>query len=159
MPARAILSLFIAFATSMTTGCAYKLSNTVDSLPGKTKSLYIPVFKNTSTEPGVEVYFTNALKKEILTSKSATLFNEEAEADSSLNGEIKSVEVFSDESVNVAENTKYLPSGTVISTQVKVVVTVSLSLKRKNSTEVLWRSDFKQSLNYTPPQVTLPVIN
>lgn len=142
-------------------GCAYKLSSTNDTLPGNIRSLYIPVFKNNSTEPGVEVYFTNALKKEILTSNVISLNNHESSTDAVMYGQIKSVEIYSDESVaESTQNSKnYLPRGTVISTQVKVVVTVVLELKKVNSSQILWSSEFKQSLNYTPPQVTLPVIN
>jgi len=142
-------------------GCAYKLSSSTDSLPGHVKSIYLPIFKNNSTEPGVEVYFTNALKKEMLTSKKLQLFNDENQSDAVMYGKIKSVEINSDESVAESnQNSKnYLPRGTVISTQVKVVVTVGLELKKANSSQVLWSSEFKQSLNYTPPQVTLPVIN
>ena len=130
-------------------------------MPGNIRSLYIPVFKNNSTEPGVEVYFTNALKKEILTSNVISLNNHESSTDAVMYGQIKSVEIYSDESVaESTQNSKnYLPRGTVISTQVKVVVTVALELKKVNSSQILWSSEFKQSLNYTPPQVTLPVIN
>jgi len=149
----------IIICSFLLSGCAYKLSNTVDALPGHVKVLFIPIFSNQSTEPGVEVYFTNALKKEVLTSKSVQLVNDETHSEAVLYGVIKAVEVYSDESVIEAKDTKYLPRGTVMSTQMKVVVTTVLTMKRKNSSEILWSSEFKQSLNYTPPQVTLPVIN
>lgn len=140
-------------------GCAYRLSNKVDSLPGAVKSIYVPVFKNLSPEAGVEVFYTDAMKSEILRSGYASIQNSEQESDAVLMGTIKSVTFVTDESVLEAKNTSYLPSGTVLSTQVTATVTVSVVLRRKLSSETLWSSDFTQSRNYVPPQVTLPVVN
>lgn len=147
------------FVTGVLSSCAYKLSNKVDNLPGNAGVIYAPMFKNVSTEPGVEVYFTNAIKKEILNSSAVKMVSQESKADAVLLGTITKVELLSDDAVIEAKDTKYLPSNTVLTTQTTVTVTVSMQLKRKNSSEVLWRGEFKQSRNYTPPQVTLPVIN
>ncbi len=140
-------------------GCAYKLSSQVDALPNQVKRVHMPVFNNKSTEPGVEVYFTESLKTEAIKSGLVQLSGTESESDAILTGVINEIEVTSDESVIEARDNAYLPNSTVLSTQTKVTVSVSVSLKKKNSSEILWSSDFKQSRYYTPPQVTLPVIN
>jgi hypothetical protein len=140
-------------------GCAYKLSNKVDTLPKNIKVLFIPVFKNSSAEPLVENYFTDALRSETLRSGYAKISNSEDHADAVLNGSIESVDVVSDESVSLPQADNYLPNNTVLSAQAKVTVRVVLVLKKKGSSEVLWSSAFVQSRIYTPPQLTLPTIN
>ena len=149
----AVIVIFIGL------GCAYKLSSQVDALPNQVKRVHMPVFNNKSTEPGVEVYFTESLKTEAIKSGLVQLSGTESESDAILTGVINEIEVTSDESVIEARDNAYLPNSTVLSTQTKVTVSVSVSLKKKNSSEILWSSDFKQSRYYTPPQVTLPVIN
>lgn len=141
------------------TGCAYKLSSESDSLPGKVKSIQIPLFKNESAEVGAETYFTNALKTEALRAKFIQIKNDEKDAEAILQGKITGVDVIADESVIEAKNTKYLPTETVIATQYKVSVGVELTLKRKGSSEILWSGGFRQETNYSAPQITLPVIN
>lgn len=139
--------------------CAYKLSSSVDTLPGGAQVLYAPLFKNISTEPGLEVYFTNSIKREILNSRAVKMVDSEELADAVLIGTVQNVEIVSEEGAIEAKDTLYLPKNTIMSTTTKITVTVELKLKRKNSSEILWSSHFKQSRNYTPPQVTLPVIN
>lgn len=144
---------------SLLTSCAYKLSSKVDSLPGNVRLIYAPLFKNKSTEPGTEVYFTNSMKREFLNSKAVQLIDSESAADAVLYGTVSQVEIISQEGAIEAKDTKYLPKNTIISTTTKITVTVDMKLQRKNSSDILWSSQFKQSRNYTPPQVTLPVIN
>ena len=153
------MTIFLISTLLIFTGCAYRLSNKVDSLPGAVKSIFVPVFKNLSPEPGVEVFFTDSMKSEILRSGYATILNSEQESDAVLVGTIKTVDFWTDESIIEAKSTSYLPTGTVLSSQVKVTVSVSVSLRRKLSNETLWSSDFTQTRNYVPPQVTLPVLN
>lgn len=142
-----------------TFSCAYKLSNAVDKLPGGIKTITVPLFKNDSKEPQVEVYFTNAFKSEVLRFGKINLVNNEHEAEAVVTGTIKSVDLKSDESVIESKNATYLPYGTVLATQTKVTVVVSMKMTEIKSQKVLWSGDYTQSKNYTPPQITLPVIN
>ncbi len=143
----------------LSSSCAYKLSNKVDTLPKNIKAIYIPLFKNNSSESLVETIYTDSLRSEALRSGYAQVVNSESAADAVLYGTIQTVEVVADESVIEAQNTKYLPNKTVLSAQAKVTVVVNLVLKKKGSSEVLWSSSFTQARNYTPPQLTLPTIN
>lgn len=140
-------------------GCAYKLSSDSDTLPGDVRRIQIPLFKNDSSEVGVESFFTNSLKSEALRSKFVQLKNNDNEAEAILQGRIVSVQVVADESVIEAKNTSYLPSETVNATQYKVSATVELKLLKKENSYVLWSGSFQQSSNYSAPQITLPVIN
>jgi hypothetical protein len=157
---RSLTASVIMFAVGFSfSSCAYKLSSKVDTLPQNVRVIYTPLFKNVSTEPGLEVYFTNSLKRELLNSSSVRLVDNESASDAVLHGTVTSVEIVSEEGAIEAKDTQYLPKNTILSTVTKVTVTVKLKLQRKSSSEVLWSSDFKQSRNYTPPQLTLPVIN
>ncbi len=139
--------------------CAYKLSNKVDTLPKNVKSIFIPVFKNKTSEPLIETLFTDSLRSETLRSGYAQISDSESNSDAVLYGAIDQVDITADESVIVAKDTKYLPNNTVLSTTARITVSVSLVLKKKGSSEVLWSGSFTQSRGYTPPQLTLPTIN
>ncbi len=151
----AVIVIFSGFS------CAYKLSSQVDALPNQVKRVHMPVFNNKSTEPGIEVYFTESLKTEAIKSGLVQLSETESESDAVLTGVITDIEVVSDESVNESKDDgqSFLPNSTVLSSQSRVIVAVTVTLKKKNSSEILWSSDFKQSRVYTPPQITLPVIS
>lgn len=153
------LLLTVSVIQLVTSGCAYKLSSKTQSLPGNVKRVQIPLFKNKSIEPEIESYFTNSLKTEALKSSIVNLQDTEAGSEAILQGTILSVDVFSEESVVEAADSKYLPSDTVITTQYRVTVSVGLELKRTGSSEVLWSGRFTQAKNYSTPQITLPVIN
>jgi TolB-like protein len=139
--------------------CAYKLSNAVDGLPGGIKTITVPLFKNESKEPNIEVYFTNSFRSEVLRFGRINLVNNESLAEAVVTGTIKSVKIVSDESVIESRNATYLPYGTVLATQVKVAVVVAMKMTEIKTQKVLWSGDYEQSKNYTPPQITLPVIN
>jgi TolB-like protein len=143
----------------MTFSCAYKLSNAVDKLPGGVQAIVVPMFINESKEPNIEVFFTNAFKTEVLRFGRINLVNSESQAEAVVTGTIKSVKIVSDESVIESKNAKYLPYGTVLATQVKVTVVVSMKMTEIKTQKILWSGDYTQSKNYTPPQITLPVIN
>lgn len=139
--------------------CAYKLSTNIESLPGGVRHIYIPLFKNTTIEPGAEVVFTNALTNEALRSRVTKIENSEANAEAVLQGSVAVIAVLADESVLEAVNDIYLPGETVLATQYHVTVTVDLVLKKKGSNAILWSGTFTQSKSFTAAQITLPVIN
>ena len=85
----------------LTSNCAYKLSNKVDTLPKNVKAIYIPLFKNNSSEPLVETIYTDSLRSEALRSGYAQVVNSESAADAVMYGTFQVVEVVSDQSVVV----------------------------------------------------------
>ncbi len=147
--------LFLFFTCS----CAYKLSNKVDTLPNNVKFIFIPTFKNKTSEPLVETIFTDSLRSETLRSGYAQITNQESDSDAVMIGTITKLDTVADESVIKAADTEYLPKETLLSKQAKISVTVDLVLKKKGSSEILWSGQFTQSRSYTLPQLTLPTIN
>lgn len=140
-------------------GCAYKLSTNLETLPGNVSRIKIPIFKNSSTEPGAEIYFTNSLKSEALRSRVAKIVNDSSDAEAILQGTVTSIEVLAGDSVIESSANPYLADGTVLATQYALMVSIDLELKKKDSSKVLWSGNFKQSKNFTAAQITLPVIN
>ena len=140
--------------------CAYKLSTHLEVLPGNVRRIQVPLFKNVTMEPGVEVFFTNSLKSEALRSRVATLENNESDAEAILQGHIVGIEILAGDST-VIEPSKddFLPDGTVLASQYTMTVDVFMELKKKGSNAVLWSGTFKQAKNFSAAQITLPVIN
>lgn len=139
--------------------CAYKLSNKVDKLPGGIRVVQVPLFTNLTAEPHVEVIFTEALKAEVLRFGRLNLVNNEPEAEGIISGTITSLELRSDESVTESKDLAYLPYGTILPNLVKVTVTVHIKMTERRTQKILWSNTYTQSKNYTPPGITLPVIN
>ena len=139
--------------------CAYKLSTNLETLPGNVRRIQIPLFKNATIEPGVEVFFTNSLKSEALRSRVAKIENDSGNAEAILQGTISSIEVVAGDSVIEPSANPYLPGGTVLATEYAVRVSIDLTLKKRDSNTLLWSGNFKQSKNFTAAQITLPVIN
>jgi hypothetical protein len=55
--------MFIACAAAM--ACGYRFTPGGGPLPGNARTLYVPVFKNLTAEPGLEGPFTDALRQEL----------------------------------------------------------------------------------------------
>ncbi len=160
---KAFLVLFILFiTTAVMPSCAYKLRTGAETLPGDVKRIQIPLFKNESREAGAEIYYTNSLKQEALRSRTAYIENNEADADAILQGTVTSIDVLADESVADTRTRTaypYLPDGSVLALQYKVIAVVDLVLKKRGSNIVYWSGNFKQTKNFPAAQITLPVIN
>lgn len=157
---KAIFVLFIlVITTSVMSACAYKLSTNLETLPGNVSRIQVPIFKNSTLEPGAEIYFTNSLKSEALRSRVAKIVNDSADAEAILQGTLSSIEVLAGDSVIESSANPYLANGTVLATQYALIVNVDLVLKKKDSSQILWSGNFKQSKNFTAAQITLPVIN
>jgi hypothetical protein len=54
-----------ALLLALLAGCGYRFATTGGALPGGARSLYVPLFKNLSPEPGVDAWFTEALREEL----------------------------------------------------------------------------------------------
>jgi hypothetical protein len=54
-----------ALVLLLAAGCGYHFTAGGGPLPGSARTLFVPVFKNTTTEPGVEGIFTDAFREEL----------------------------------------------------------------------------------------------
>jgi Lipopolysaccharide-assembly len=154
-----LCSILIIPSIFSLSGCAYRLSTNVDQIPGNYKTLFVPLFENNSNEPNVEVVFTNSLKTELLRFSRIHITNSKDQAEATLSGVIKQIDIKTEDSVIEARDSTYLPFGTVLPTQVKVSVITKLTLTENKTKKMIWEGEYVQSKNYTPPQINLPILN
>lgn len=135
-------------------GCAYRLGAPDRGLPGGYKQVTVPVFKNWTMEPGLEVYFTNAFIQEIERSRIARLVTE-SEAEVVALGEIQSVQY----SPGGKREGGSLPTGAVLAAEYRILITAKLKLLKKADKSLLWEGVFKGERTYVAPQVTAAGVN
>lgn len=140
------------------TGCAYRLGVLGRTLPGGYSSVEVPVFTNSSQEPGIEIAFTNSLIQEIEKNKVAAV-RKEGGAPTLLKGEILSINYKPTGPIQKGQKAPLLPDGAVLATSYRVLVVTRLQLVEKASGRVLWASDFDAESSYTAPQVTMARVN
>lgn len=140
-------------------GCAYRLGRAYRSLPGGYRQMSIPIFRNRSQEPGVEVAFTQALQQEFLRSQVARLVDDPL-AEVRLEGEIVSIQYLPD-AKRSADNfaTSNLPEGTVVASQYRILTTVDMRLIRRSDGYRLWEGTFRGERTYAAPLVTASGVN
>lgn len=136
--------------------CAYRAGAPDRILPGGYKQISIPIFKNLSQEPGIEVAFTNAMIQEFSRSKSARVV-EPIFAEAQLIGEILSVHY---RPSGEAVSTPPLPLGTVLASSYNITIDVKVTLRRRSDgAELIPPTIFSRQQPYTAPQVKQAGVN
>jgi hypothetical protein len=143
-----VLSLFLS-------ACSYRLGAPDRILPGGYKQISIPIFKNLSQEPGIEVSFTNAMIQEFSRSKSARVVDP-IFAEAQLIGEILSVQY---RPAGEVVSTPPLPTGTVLATTYNILMKVKVTLRRRSDGAILSEETYSREQPYTAPQVKQAGIN
>ncbi len=138
-------------------GCAYRLGSPDRSLPGGYHQVFIPIFKNKSQEPGIEVAFTNALIQQFERTKIGRV-TDAKQAEVVVEGVIESVTY--NKSGDLSSDTRAdLPLGTVFTSQYQILITANIVLKRNSDKAVLWSGNFTGERSYSAPQVTTAGVN
>lgn len=146
---------FILFLTNCAT---YRWGFVERSLPGGYKQIYIPVFKNYTQEPGIEMFFTNAIRQEFERSKIARLA-EPNESEVELIGEITNVGYTQDQPLYNKGEDRTWPTGTVLAGQYIIDLNIHISIRKKSDQSILWQGDFGKQRNYIAPQVSTAGVN
>ena len=149
-----LLTLLSCFFLS---GCAYHLGAADRKFPGGYEYVAVPVFKNMTQETGTEVYFTNALVTELERSKIVNIADKSA-AQVTVEGTIRSI-TYTPSSQTRASDARYLPTGTVLTTEYYINVDVNLVAKRNSDQKVIWTSAFQSRRSYTAPRIGLRSLN
>lgn len=139
----------------LSSSCAYHLGNASRSLPGGYRQVAIPVFKNKSQENGIEVAFTNNLISEFQRSKVARVVSKN-EADIMLQGTVDRVDYIAGGATTTGD---FLPQKTVLATEYRIVISVTIRAIRLIDGAELWRGSFPGEVTYSAPLVTLPGVN
>lgn len=110
--------------------CGYHLVGTSSSLPEKLKKIYIPTFKNNTSQPEVEERLTDAVSKEISRRGIFQLVRNVEEADGILNGEISQFDLIP---VNLDKDGRAL--------EYQIIVSLKASLTSPDEKETFWQND------------------
>lgn len=153
------LLIAAAFSTFSLTGCAYRLGAATRSMPGGYKQISVPIFKNKTQETGIEVAFTNALAQEFQRSRIARVVDNSL-SEVAVIGTIDSVQYYPGaKRVAGDSSTPYLPLGTVIASEYRILVQVTVKIVRQADGTELWSGSFGGERTYAAPQVTLAGVN
>jgi hypothetical protein len=148
-----MVSGFLAVTVGLT-GCAYRLGSPDRSLPGGYRQVFVPMFKNKTYEPSVEVAFTNSLIMEFERSKIGRV-TDSHQAEVLVEGEIESIAY----NASPPSTGSSLPTGAVLSPQYQILISARVTLRRNSDKSVLWSGTFKGERNYNAPFVTGAGIN
>lgn len=151
------LLLFLLFVFGVPSCVHYQLGTGRRSLVGGYQRVTLPLFKNKSMEPGIEVDFTNALMQEFQRSHATTVV-EGDQADIELRGTLVSV-VYVPGGLITAETSSVMPTGTVLATSYGIQVKVYMELIKKKDNAVVWFGNFSGERSYSAPQITIPGLN
>jgi len=127
-PARMSLRLGAAAFLLATAGCGYHFSERTDAIPVELKTVTIPLWKNDTSQPGIETIFTNAMVKQFAARGWLDPVST-GKADTVLEGKIETLDV---QPVSF--------SSVAIELEDRVSVVASVTLRRKSDESVLWSS-------------------
>jgi hypothetical protein len=138
------------------TSCAYRMGAGDRQLPAGYKAIAVPVFKNRTHEAGIEVYFTNAMVRELERSRTGRV-SDKANSQVTLEGVIDSVNYLPG---NPVTSPKYnLPSNTILNTEYRMILKTTISLVRNSDQKVLWSGSFEGERSYLTPRIGNPTLS
>lgn len=138
----------------VTTGCAYRWGVPERILPGRHHKVSIPIFKNTTPEPVIEVFFTNALLAEFERSSVGQIV-EDRLAEARIVGTILKVEFLPAGPREGGD----LPTGAVLASEYRILLNTQVDMIRKSDDQVIWSTTVSGERTYVAPQVTQGVVN
>jgi hypothetical protein len=138
----------------LSSGCAYQLGGADRSLPGGYRQVTIPIFKNFTSEPGIEVYFTNALIQEIERSRVGKIVPPE-QSEIRVEGIIENVTV----DAGPGEERAALPMGADLASVYNIKLQVRVTLKRQADQSILWEGVFKGERGFQAASVSPVGVN
>lgn len=157
-------AIFKAFRFSLLfvillSGCGYHLGNRNRQIPGGYKQVSVPIFKNRSQEVGIEVSFTNALIQEFQRSKVARVVDNSL-SEVAVVGQIDDLQYIGGAFRTAGDSSSpNLPTGTVLASEYRILMKVSVKILRQADGKELWHGSFNGERTYPAPQVTLAGVN
>ena len=136
-------------------GCAYHMGYGDRQIPGGYRTVAVPVFKNTSHEAGIEVYFTNAFIREMQRSHIGTIADK-ANAQVTLEGTIDGVTYVRASPIlgqGFGPGGNGYANGTVLNSAVRIGVASTLRLRRNSDQKILWEGSFTREQSYSAPTI------
>ena len=155
---KGLIIIALAFSATLS-GCAYRLGAATRGIPGGYRQISVPVFKNKTQETGIEVAFTNSLIQEFQRSRVARVVDNSL-SEVAVIGQIDSINYLPGSPRKSGDSSSvYLPNGTVIAAEYRILLTVTVRVVRQADGTELWRGSFSNERAYAAPQVTLAGVN
>lgn len=152
-----LLSLLLIAA--LFASCAYHFGSTNRSLPGGYTKVSVPIFKNSTGEPGVETYFTTAIIEELERHDLAEVTGEH-DAQAVLQGTIQNIRF--DRTAYYqpdATSAERIPEGTALNKEYYITINAEVKLIRRSDQKVLWSNTFTSRRQYLAPLITTIGLN
>lgn len=124
-----ILLATVSLLSGSITGCGYQFRGSGNSLPDDVQKIAIPVVENKTTESGLGLILTEALRSRFERYGVVTLVDDESEADALLEAEIS----------NVLTRVQDVTGQTDIELEQELILFVSAELRRTNG-QILWKN-------------------
>lgn len=159
MQRNGFLILSLMALSILMTSCAYRMGSVGRGLPGGLRLVSVPIFKNKSMEPGIEMSFTNALLQEFTRSKVAKVV-EPASSDLRVEGVITNIQYLpGGKKTSDDPSFPFLSEGAVLAAEYRILVSVTVNAIRVADGTVAWTGTFSGERTYAAPQVTLAGVN
>lgn len=156
---KGLISLTVFLSAFFLSGCAYRFGGPPRGIPGGYKQISVPVFKNKTQEVGIEVGFTNALIQGFQRSRVARVVDNSL-SEAAVIGQIESVQYLPGaKRVAGDSSSPYLPNGTVIASEYRILIKVTIKVIRQADGKEIWAGSFSGESSYAAPQVTLAGVN
>ncbi|OQW49358.1 MAG: hypothetical protein A4S09_12045 [Proteobacteria bacterium SG_bin7] len=149
------ISLVLVLLIFGLTSCAYNISSDKKQLPGGYDHVFLPPFSNRTKLPGIEVYFTNSLGREIRRAAVAKI-SDKNNSQVTIEGVIQDLR-FAPSAPS--ESIKQLPKYATLFTSYRIFVETAVTVRRNSDNQVIWNGVIRGEKSYDSPQVASAGIN
>lgn len=113
----------------------------------------VPVFKNSTHETGAEIFFTNAMVREIERVRIGRVTDRQ-NAQVTLEGKIDSIQYIASAPTQAAEHPALnLPANTILNSEYRILARASMRLRRNSDKKILWEGSFDKEQVYLAPKI------
>lgn len=152
---RILIAALLMLSTVLSiSGCAYHMGAGERQIPGGYRMVAVPVFKNATPEVGVEVYFTNAMVRELGRSRLAHV-TDKGSSEVTIEGTVGPITYVPTNSTVISDTTDQRANGAVLNTEYRIFASATLRLRRNSDQKVLWEGTFSDERVYFAPRITL----
>ena len=154
------MAFFIVFGSA---SCSYRLANKDRPFVGGYRLVSVPIFKNRTQEPRIEVSFTNAMREELNRAKQVSVVDKDI-APITVEGVISDITYAREGSVtgtgtDTEGELPALPENAFLTTRYRIFVTTNIIVRRNADQSVLWQGSFRNERSYVAPQIGTESIN
>lgn len=151
MSVSVVRNLYFLISILFFCACSYNFGAVKRNIPGAYDRVAVPVFKNSTSEVGVEAYFTRSMIEEIERGHLAQVVDRE-DSQIVIEGEVTSVEYLPGVAVG-QETVASLPRDTALIKEYRVIVRTAVNARRKSDQKIVWSGTFLGEQRYPAPLV------